>query len=58
MANVNEKDKALEDARKCIEKAYGKGSVMRLGERPHVDVDVILIDGVFVLVGGGLQRFL
>ena len=41
MANVNEKDKALEDALKCIEKAYGKGSVMRLGERPHVDVDVI-----------------
>lgn len=41
MANVNEKDKALEDALKCIEKAYGKGSVMRLGERPHVDVDAI-----------------
>ena len=41
MANVNEKDKALEDALKCIEKEYGKGSVMRLGERPHVDVDVI-----------------
>lgn len=41
MTNVNEKDKALEDALKCIEKAYGKGSVMRLGERPHVDVDVI-----------------
>ena len=41
MANVNEKDKALEDALKCIEKAYGKGSVMRLGERPHVDVNVI-----------------
>lgn len=41
MANINEKDKALEDALKCIEKAYGKGSVMRLGERPHVDVDVI-----------------
>lgn len=41
MANVNEKDKALEDALKVIEKTYGKGSVMRLGERPHVDVDVI-----------------
>ena len=35
------KNKALEEALKSIEKAYGKGSVMRLGERPHVDVDVI-----------------
>ena len=26
---------------KNIEKAYGKGSVMKLGDRPHVDVDVI-----------------
>lgn len=43
MANANEnvKEKALEDALKVIEKTYGKGSVMRLGERPHVDVDVI-----------------
>lgn len=35
------KDKALADALKMIEKAYGKGSVMKLGERPHVSVDVI-----------------
>jgi recombination protein RecA len=35
------KDAALEDAIKSIEKAYGKGAVMRLGEQPHVDVDVI-----------------
>lgn len=41
---ANEKDtsqKALEDAIKGIEKAYGKGSIMRLGEREHVNVDVI-----------------
>src|SRR5574344_608280 len=35
------KDSALEEAIKSIEKAYGKGSVMRLGEQPHVDVDVV-----------------
>lgn len=35
------KSKALDDALKIIEKTYGKGSVLRLGERPHVDVDVI-----------------
>ncbi len=36
-----QKLKALEDAIKSIEKSFGKGSVMRLGERPRVDVDVI-----------------
>lgn len=42
MATEQEKEnKALEDAIKGIEKAYGKGSIMRLGEREHVNVDVI-----------------
>ncbi|MCR5491380.1 MAG: recombinase RecA [Bacilli bacterium] len=36
-----QKQKALDDALKSIEKTFGKGSVMRLGERPRVDVDVI-----------------
>ena len=35
------KEAALEDAIKSIEKAYGKGAVMRMGEHAHVDVDVI-----------------
>lgn len=35
------KDQALADAIKSIEKAYGKGSVMRLGDRVAVDIDVI-----------------
>ena len=35
------KEKALQDALKSIEKAYGKGSVMKLGDRPAVNVDVI-----------------
>ncbi|MCR5349039.1 MAG: recombinase RecA [Bacilli bacterium] len=41
---ATEKDldkKALEDAIRGIEKAYGKGSIMKLGERAHVNVDVI-----------------
>ncbi|MBO5528128.1 MAG: recombinase RecA [Bacilli bacterium] len=33
--------KALNDAIKDIEKSYGKGSIMKLGEREHVNVDVI-----------------
>lgn len=39
--NPIDKDKALQDALRSIEKAYGKGSVMRLGERQHVNVDVV-----------------
>ncbi len=35
------KDAALEEALRAIEKAYGKGSVMRLGDHAKVDVDVI-----------------
>ena len=33
--------KTLDDALKLVEKSFGKGSVMRLGERPNVDVNVI-----------------
>ena len=37
----DERTAALDDALKTIEKQFGKGSVMRLGERPKVDVDAI-----------------
>jgi recombination protein RecA len=37
----SKKDAALEEALKSIEKVYGKGSVMRLGDHARVDVDVI-----------------
>lgn len=36
-----EKKKALESALKTIEKAFGKGAIMRLGEMPKQQVDVI-----------------
>jgi len=36
-----QKEEALEEALKNIEKTYGKGAVMKLGDRPHVDVDAI-----------------
>lgn len=35
------KDELLNDALKQIEKQYGKGSIMKLGDRTNVDVDVI-----------------
>ena len=53
---ANEKDLILEQTLKEIEKTFGKGSVMKLGQKAHVDVDVIpsgslLIDNVLG-VGG------
>lgn len=43
MAKVEtvDKSKALEEALKLIEKTYGRGAVMRLGDRERVNVDVI-----------------
>ena len=35
------KEKALADAITQIEKQFGKGSVMKLGDRVAVDIDVI-----------------
>ena len=36
-----EKKKALQTAIEQIEKAYGAGSIMKLGQNTHLDVDVI-----------------
>jgi len=38
---LNEKDDALEEALKSIEKTYGKGAIMKLGERPETSIDTI-----------------
>ncbi len=38
---AKEKNTSLLDTIKEIEKTFGKGSVMKLGERQHIDVDVI-----------------
>lgn len=40
-SSVKDTDAALDDAISQIEKKFGKGSVMRLGDRVAVDVDVI-----------------
>lgn len=41
MSKENKKDTNLNETLKLIEKNFGKGSIMKLGDRPHVDVDVI-----------------
>ena len=35
------RDKLLDEALKSIEKQYGKGSIMKLGDRAAVSVDAI-----------------
>ena len=37
----DKKDALLEDSLKQIEKQYGKGSIMKLGDRANVDIDAI-----------------
>lgn len=38
---AEKKDQLLEDTLKQIEKQFGKGSIMRLGDRANVDIDAI-----------------
>ena len=40
-APASDKKKALETALAQIEKAHGKGAVMRLGDRPEMNVEAI-----------------
>ena len=39
--NKTEKDKALEAVLNDIEKQFGKGAIMKLGESKHMEVDVV-----------------
>ena len=58
--NVDEKkDQLLNEALKQIEKQYGKGSIMKLGDRGNVDIDVISTGSLAIdncLGVGGLPR--
>jgi len=55
----NKKDLLLEDALKQIQKQYGKGAVMRLGDRANVEVDSISSGSIaidFALGVGGYPK--
>jgi recombination protein RecA len=59
MAAAFDRDKALEVALGQIDKQFGKGSVMRLGERPYVPIEVIPTGSIaldLALGIGGLPR--
>ena len=54
-----EKDKALEAALSQIQRAFGKGSIMRLGQNPNVDIEAISTGslGIDIALGiGGLPK--
>ncbi|MDR1450134.1 MAG: recombinase RecA [Propionibacteriaceae bacterium] len=59
MMAVADRSKALEAALAQIEKQHGKGSVMRLGERPHEPIEVIPTGSIALDIAlgiGGLPR--
>jgi recombination protein RecA len=59
MAAAFDREKALEVALGQIDKQFGKGSVMRLGERPYVPIEVIPTGSIALDVAlgiGGLPR--
>ena len=59
MAAPADREKALETALAQIERAHGKGSVMRLGDEPRMPVDVIPTGSISLDVAlgvGGLPR--
>jgi recombination protein RecA len=59
MAAPADREKALETALVQIERAHGKGSVMRLGDEPRMPVDVIPTGSISLDVAlgvGGLPR--
>src|SRR5690554_2677799 len=54
-----DKQKALADALQQIDRAFGKGSVMRMGEKPAVEIEAISTGslGLDIALGiGGLPR--
>jgi recombination protein RecA len=54
-----DKQKALDTALGQIEKAFGKGSIMKLGQKPAVDVDVVSTGSIgldMALGVGGLPK--
>ena len=58
-AEVSEKKRALDMALAGIEKQFGKGSIIRMGERPVQDIQVIptgCLDLDMALGVGGLPR--
>lgn len=57
-ASLDAKRKSLEEAVQRMEKTFGKGAIMRLGERTHIQVETIPTGSLSLdlALGGGLPR--
>ncbi|MEM7617050.1 MAG: recombinase RecA, partial [Pseudomonadota bacterium] len=54
---VMDQNKALETALSQIEKTFGKGSIMMLGQKPAIDVDVVSSGSIGIDVALGVGGF-
>jgi len=57
MANLNEKQKALQLAMDKLNKVHGKGSVMRMGDKTVVKADVISSGSLGLDIGLGINGY-
>ncbi len=55
--NIKEKDKALESVLADIEKQFGKGAIMKLGEQEHMKVDVTSTGSLSLDIALGVGGF-
>lgn len=52
--NQNEKDKALEAAMAQIQKQFGKGAIMKLGDDTHMNIDAISTGSISLDIATGI----
>ena len=52
-----QKDKALEQVLADIEKQFGKGSIMKLGEKPHREIDVCSSGSIMLDIALGVGGY-
>ena len=52
--NITERDKALDAAMAQIQKQYGKGAIMKLGDQTHMNVDAISTGSISLDIATGV----
>ena len=57
MAKKTENDKTLDEVLKDIEKQFGKGSIMKLGDDTHNEVDVVSSGSLTLDIALGVGGF-
>ena len=57
MSKLNEKNKTLENVLLDIEKQFGKGSIMKLGEQKHIVIDTISSGSILLDIALGVGGY-